>query len=88
MKVQCLTCYFEKDDDNDGLMLPSWCGNCNKMRYFQYIATSVVVLTCDKSYYDVNKVKFIDISESMLGEDIITYECPKCNETHKSFILG
>lgn len=47
-----------------------------------------VILSCVEQYIDEDKVKFIDIEEDFLGRDILTFECPKCGEIQKSFVLG
>lgn len=48
----------------------------------------VVVLSCNKQYFDADKVEFLDIEEDMSGRDVMTFKCPTCGETHKSLILG
>jgi predicted RNA-binding Zn-ribbon protein involved in translation (DUF1610 family) len=51
-------------------------------------STVYVVLECTKEKVKESKIKFVDIEENLYGEDVLTFECPKCGETHKSRRYG
>ena len=37
-----------------------------------------------KAESDSNKVEFVDISEDVMGRDLMEFVCPKCKKTVKS----
>lgn len=37
-----------------------------------------------KTESDSNKVKFVDISEDIMGHDLMKFVCPKCEKTVES----
>lgn len=53
-----------------------------------------VLLKCEKSamteyeWVDVEDVKFLNIEEDVQGRDVMTFECPKCGESHKSLVFA
>lgn len=49
-----------------------------------------VVVYCStcQEYIDEEKVKFVDIEENMIGEDILTFICPKYKKRKRSRRLG
>lgn len=51
---------------------------------------SKVVVYCStcQEYIDEEKVEFVDIEESMIGEDILIFICPKCKKRKRSRRLG
>ena len=42
---------------------------------------------CDL-WMDEREVEFVNIEEGMLGEDILTFNCPYCKEEQRSKRLG
>ena len=48
----------------------------------------MVILVCNGQWIEVESVEFLDIEENMAGEDVMTFTCPACQETHKSRIYG
>ena len=55
---------------------------------FEYERPIMVVLECNKERVPETDVEFEDIQEGPFGEDILTFTCPVCKETHKSLRLG
>jgi RNase P subunit RPR2 len=43
----------------------------------------VKCIDCD-TYFDEEKVEFVDIEEDIQGYDILTFTCPKCGKIKKS----
>lgn len=51
---------------------------------FYYTSGIKVMLTCNKEWMEEELVNYIDIEEDMEGKDVLTFECPVCNEVHRS----
>lgn len=47
-----------------------------------------VICSCNHERVSTSKVEFLDISEGMQGEDLVTFGCPFCGEEHTSVVLG
>ena len=53
--------------------------------------TIYVLLTCQgmpTEQVDASTLDFTNIEEGFGGEDIYTFTCPKCDETHKSIAFS
>jgi len=48
----------------------------------------VVILTCTGEKIPETDVEFLNIEEDIQGRDVLTFTCPKCKKTHKSYRLG
>ncbi len=60
-----------------------------EMPYDKYEKPPVQVRcgSCDTSF-DEDKVEFLNIEEDMQGRDVLTFTCPSCNKTKKSWRFG
>jgi hypothetical protein len=47
-----------------------------------------VICPCNHERVNTDAVEFLDISEGLQGEDIVTFVCPFCGEEHASVVLG
>ena len=47
-----------------------------------------VICACNHERVSTTKIEFLDISEGMQGEDIVTFVCPFCGEEHASVVLA
>ena len=47
-----------------------------------------VLLSCTKEYFDEALVEFLNIEEGIQGQDVLTFTCPRCADTHKSLMFG
>lgn len=54
----------------------------------EYEPPVVVVLSCTQDRVPETTVTAENIEEDILGRDILTFRCPKCGESHRSFRLG
>jgi len=56
----------------------------------QYGYLSPVKVYCSecKEWIDELKVKFLNISEDMLGRDRLEFECPTCKTKQESYRVG
>ena len=41
-----------------------------------------------QAYYKEEDVEFIDIEEDIVGQDVMTFKCPKCETKQRSKRLG
>ena len=48
----------------------------------------VVTLTCSKERVDESTVRIDNVEEDMTGRDVVSFDCPKCGERHRSLRLG
>ena len=55
--------------------------------YYRQKVIKVRCSTCEE-WIDERKVEFIDISEGMMGEDRLTFKCPKCKKESTSSRVG
>lgn len=53
-----------------------------------YIPTIVIYQGCTGEWIDESTVKIEDVYEDMLGQDVVTWNCSHCGETHKSIRRG
>ena len=47
-----------------------------------------VNLSCIQDKIPEADVEFENIEEDIQGQDVLTFKCPKCGETHKSLRFG
>lgn len=47
-----------------------------------------VICPCNHERVSTSKIEFLDISEGMQGEDIVTFVCPFCGEEHASVVIA
>lgn len=47
-----------------------------------------VVLTCTTERVDETEVEIENIEEDFQGRDVVTFQCPACGDTHKSYRIG
>lgn len=45
----------------------------------------VVVLPCSQNRVPETDVEFVDISEDLLGRDVLHFICPECGARHESY---
>lgn len=58
------------------------------MARYQYQRAIQVALSCNGDRVDEKDVTFLNIEEDFQGRDLLTFTCPVCSETHKSYRLG
>lgn len=51
----------------------------------QYVRT-----LCSSEWIPIQEVaiEFVDVSENVYGEDVITYKCSMCGEIHSSIVIS
>jgi len=54
----------------------------------QYQRSVQVRLQCTGELVDEETTKFENIEEDFQGRDVLTFQCPKCKQTHKSLRFG
>ena len=47
-----------------------------------------VLALCEKLMIDESEVELTNIEENEMGEDVVTFICPICDEVHKSRRFG
>ena len=49
-----------------------------------------IKVTCNhcKTKHDEDIIEFVSIEEDIQGRDVVTFVCPICNKTSKSYRLG
>ena len=53
-----------------------------------YIRPIRVVLSCNQEWVNEQTVKITNCEENIMGEDVLTFVCPRCGKTHQSRRLG
>lgn len=53
-------------------------------------AERAIYVTCPRCHtrHDERAVEFVDISEDIQGRDLLTFVCPTCYETVRSYRIG
>jgi hypothetical protein len=47
-----------------------------------------VILTCSNAWVPEASVTVENIEEDIQGRDVLTFRCPQCGESHRSFRIG
>lgn len=47
-----------------------------------------IVLKCTADRVDESTVEILDISEDILGRDVLAFRCPVCGNRHESYRYG
>lgn len=55
-------------------------------KYFERVIR--VYLSCTGDWVDERQVKVENIEEDIQGQDVLTFKCPECGQTHKSLRRG
>lgn len=59
--------------------------NCNEARRDSIPEPKIQVFCGDcQTYFDEEKVEFVDIEEDVLGHDVMTFKCPICKKKQRS----
>jgi len=63
-------------------------GSFGGERHRQQVRQVTVTLQCTKEAVKLSEVKFLDVSEDIQGQDVISFTCPKCSQQHRSLVRG